>query len=240
MKLSCPPIIALVISLAAMGTSAHACPLIGGLADYNCDGNAEVVVLGDSIVYGTKDKKNHGKGGYVLRAQSRFPEARITNLGVPGLGTRELLNNIQDSFEGASHAELASSLRTADLVVLDIGRNDFWTFRPPTPTARNLKRIAANIKEYLSAEGVSPPLVVTSVLLLPNRGSQGPWVKDLNKLILKSDSPTTPADLRFDLVSKTLLCNDRLHPTSDGYDAMAKVFVKYLLKSYPLHSAARR
>jgi hypothetical protein len=66
----------------------------------------------------------------------------------------------------------------------------------------------------------------------PNRGSQSPWVKELDGLILKSHQVEFPADLRFDLVSKRLLQPDNIHPTSKGYVAMAKVFIAYLLNEY--------
>jgi lysophospholipase L1-like esterase len=76
-------------------------------------------------------------------------------------------------------------------------------------------------------------------LLLPNRGSQGPWVKELNEIILESHTTAHPADLRFDQVSKRLLSPDSIHPTSKGYAAISKVFISYLKHEYPEHAANR-
>jgi lysophospholipase L1-like esterase len=36
--------------------------------------------------------------------------------------------------------------------------------------------------------------------------------------------------LRFDIVSKRLLSADQLHPTSIGYDELAKTFIAYVKK----------
>ena len=76
--------------------------------------------------------------------------------------------------------------------------------------------------------------------MYPNRGSQAPWVKELDALIVKSSTQSSPADLRFDAVSKKLLSGDQIHPTSKGYAAMAEVFTKYLKTVFPKHVAARR
>jgi hypothetical protein len=65
-------------------------------------------------------------------------------------------------------------------------------------------------------------------------------MKELDALILKSHSAEAPADLRFDLVSKRLLSADQIHPTSKGYQALADVFVKYILRQYAQHAAALR
>jgi len=76
-------------------------------------------------------------------------------------------------------------------------------------------------------------MVVIATIMLPNRGSQAPWVKEFNGIIIRNNKRTDPTDLRFDLVSKRLLSADQLHPTSQGYEALAKTFVNYLLKKLP-------
>jgi lysophospholipase L1-like esterase len=225
--------IILLLGACLLGTSgAFACPQAAGLADYNCDGDAVVVVIGDSLVSGVGDARTGNQGGYVLRTQTRFPDAAIVNQGVPGLRTLTLLKNLRRAFANSSTSKLAQDLIKADVVVLDLGRNDRWNFGPPAATLRNLKRLRQIIQSSVPRSGGVAPLVVTAVLMSPNRGSQSPWVKELDNLILKSHSVEHPANLRFDLVSKRLLQPDNIHPTSQGYAAMAKVFVSYLLKEY--------
>jgi lysophospholipase L1-like esterase len=220
--------------LALLPTSLHAaCPDVAGLPDVNCDGAATVVILGDSLVAGIGDTVNDNQGGYVLRTQERFPAARIVGYGVPGLRTQTLVKRLKDAFAGKKHQLMAADLLDADLVVVDLGRNDRWLFGLPLDTLRNLKRIRTIVHEGVKAQRDKAPLIVQPVLMLPNRGSQGPWVKELNALILKEHTPEYPCDLRFDLVSKRLLAPDNIHPTSKGYAALAQTFTKYLRSEYP-------
>ena len=220
------------------GSAFAACGSGGGGLDINCDGTVRLAVLGDSFVVGTGDLRYGGRGGYVLRARRKLRNVTVDGFGTKGLDTRQLLTRIIDAFargprSSPQEASLKGALLESDIVVLDLGRNDRWFFGPPSEAYRNLKRIRSLIRTKVGeATGVAP-VIVTAVLMLPNRGSQGPWVKDLNRLILKSHRPEAPANLRFDLVSKRLLSSDQLHPTSIGYDELAKTFVDYILKVLP-------
>ena len=212
--------------------SALACPRVAKLPDLNCDGKFSLVLLGDSIAAGQGDTDaDKGLKGYLARAQRRFPEAEFSSFAVSGQTTLQGLKQLNDAFkEEPEDSKLHQALLAADLVVIDTGRNDRWLFGPPIASFRNLKRIRTVIEKRVgTATGVTP-VVVTAVLLLPNRGSQGPWVKELNGYILRASTLKKPADLRFDLVSKRLLSSDQLHPTPSGYSAMAQVFIQYLNK----------
>ena len=207
---------------------AAACPLIGGQVDYNCDGIIQVAVIGDSLVYGVGDTKNSNKGGYVLRAQRAMPNARFLNRGTPGLSARDLVGDLDDILRDASTNELRDEIYSSDIVVLDLGRNDRWFRGPALATYRNIRRLVSMISSRSKTSAGYSPYIITAVLMLPNRGDQGPWVKELNKIILSKTTAGRPSDLRFDLVSKRLLSADQIHPTPKGYDALAKVFTKYL------------
>jgi lysophospholipase L1-like esterase len=221
-------------------SSSHACPPVGRLPDFNCDGKAIIAVIGDSIVYGIGDTAHHNAGGYVLRAQEQLPEATFLNFGVPGLRTKAMLKNLKTAFANPTTSTLAQGLVSADLVIFDVGRNDRWLFGTPLATYRNIKRARSMVETGVVAQSGFSPLIVTAVMLLPNRGSQAPWVKVLNALIEKGSDDVFPGDLHFDGVSKRLLSVDRIHPTSKGYTAAATVFVQYLLKKYPVHAATLR
>ncbi len=236
LRLMCP----LLIGNALLSAQSFACPAVAKLPDFNCDGEARVVVLGDSLAFGFGDTVNDNRGGYVLRAQRAFPDATFSNFGVQGLQTLDLILDIERAFDGRGDSELANALVKADAVVLDVGRNDRWLFGLPAATNRNLKRASALIKKHVTKVTDTSPLVITAVIMYPNRGSQGPWVKELDALILKSSTTANPADLRFDLVSKRLLSGDQVHPTSKGYQAITAVFVKYLKKNYPKYAALLR
>ena len=221
-------VLSFVLFCVANTAFAASCPLIGGQVDLNCDGLIQVTVLGDSFVYGTGDTKNRNKGGYVLRAQKAMRTAQFLNRGIPGLSARDLLGDLDDILKDSSTNELRDEIYSSDIVVLDIGRNDRWYRGPALATYRNLKRLVSMVISRSKTSAGYSPYVVMAVLMLPNRGDQGPWVKELNKIILARSTPNRPSDLRFDLVSKRLLSSDQLHPTPKGYDALAGVFTKYL------------
>ena len=231
----CRSLLVLVTAWLLATTDAAACPKVGGLPDFNCDGEIQIVVIGDSLVSGFGDTANNNKGGYVLRTQNSLPRAAVKNFGVPGLNTVQLLLNLSKAFRGTSYMSLAAALVDADLVVLDIGRNDRWFFGLPLQTFRRIKRAESLIKREVTERTGYAPLVVTAVLMLPNRGGQAPWVVELNAFIERSNSEESPADLRFDEVSKRLLSSDQIHPTPLGYKALAAVFTTYIKKTYPAH-----
>lgn len=219
---------------------AFSCPLISKIPDFNCDGEIVISVIGDSLVYGYGDTRNDGKGGYVTRAARKLPTVDFDNLGIAGLHTSTLASIVTQAFNDEDYQSFKTSLLKADYVILDLGRNDRWDFGEPAATFARLKSIRSSIRKKVATAGNTPPLVVTAVLMLPNRGSQGPWVKVLNKLILDSDSKSNPANLRFDLVSKRLLSTDQIHPTSKGYDALSRQFTKYLTNILPSRALYQR
>jgi lysophospholipase L1-like esterase len=222
--------------ICAYATHASAeCTIAEGLPDLNCDGVVNVVALGDSFVTGFGDRKLRGNGGYIVRTQNRLSHVTLKAHGVRGLRTGALLKRVRSAFNGSDYQELATDLLAADLVTIDIGRNDRWLFAPPKKAYRNLKRIRTLIQDSIALEQSSYAVVTLAVLMLPNRGSQGPWVAELNEHIIRSHSNATPADLRFDKVSKRLLSADNLHPNSRGYKALSKVYTRYISRRYPRH-----
>lgn len=231
--------LALFLTFALPMRSSFACPSVGGLPDINCDGSARVVVVGDSVVYGTGDVRNNGKGGYVLRIAKKFPGASFENRGTPGEEARRVIGVVQDAFTGIGDTTFASSLTQADIVIIDIGRNDWWKFLPAKATWRNLKRLRELIQTQVQTVTGHKPLVITSQIMGANRTGQGTWVAELNQYIAASNKLGAPADLKFSSVSKRLLI-DRVHPSSLGYDAIAKILYNYLTNTLPKHVAVFR
>jgi lysophospholipase L1-like esterase len=224
------------LALAAPRIS-YACPAVAGLPDANCDGKAVVAVLGDSLVAGIGDWRHGGKGGYVLRAAQKFPEAIFLNFGEGGATATNIIFDIERAFEGRGHATLRAGIIEADLIVLDVGRNDQWTAKTPLATRRNLKRIQTLIQSNVKRVTGHTPLVVTAVLMIPKRVRQAPWIGELNGLLRASNSTKAPTDLRFDVIPKRFLSADRIHPTSTGYDKLASIFISYLSARFPAHIA---
>jgi lysophospholipase L1-like esterase len=220
----------LVSALALSFNCAFACPAIGRLPDFNCNGHIDITVLGDSLVAGVGDKQR--KGGYVARAKDRLAEAAFYNYGVPGETSLQLIRKLQREFSVNYPSTFVKNIVVSDIIFLDTGRNDRWLNGPPLATYRNLQRARQLIEDKVFAESGHRPLIVTAVLTLPNRVLQEPWVRQLNNFLIKSNSSINPADLRFDKVSKSLLSADNLHPAAAGYRYMADVLVNYLLTNY--------
>jgi lysophospholipase L1-like esterase len=218
----------LVGILLSIVTAASACPEISGIPDYNCDGKIRISVIGDSFVFGFGDTKNKNSGGYITRARKELPLITIDNLGVLGLRVDGAKTMLKKAFQLGTNEKVREALVEADVVILDLGRNDRWLFGEPVDTYKGLQEVAKTIRTEVRALTKLEPLVVMAVLMLPNRGSQGPWVKALNTLISKGHSSSKPADLRFDLVSKRLIGSDQIHPTSKGYSALSAAFVRYI------------
>ena len=210
----------------------NACPSTRKVPDYNCDQKVQVAVLGDSLVWGIGDTANNNYGGYVLRAARKLKPVEVLNLGKPGQFAQQLLISLSQDFRRGG-SETTGKLLQSDIVILDVGRNDRWFFGEPIATYRDLKKIAKLIRDKAMHIQGYAPLIVTAVLMYPNRGAQGPWVWELDSYILKGSTAQFPADLRFDLVSKRFTSTDGIHPTSEGYAAIAQVLVEYLTKNIP-------
>lgn len=218
---------------------ASACPLVSDLPDFNCDGEIVISVVGDSLVYGTDDSENQGKGGYVLRAQEALPGVTFYNFGIPGITTSALTSRIDRAFGKEGGGRLAEALVKSDMVVIDVGRNDEWSKSAPE-TAAALKKLRSQIEDNVSEVSGSNPLVVTAVLMITRTVKKAAWIAELNKYIAASSTKASPADLRFDAVPWQLCGADRIHPTSKGYQRLSKIFVKYVTQVYPEHVRSLR
>lgn len=166
-------------------------------------------------------------GGYVARIQKKMPNIVFNGVGKPGMEAVGLLRRLRRESLSAS-SSVWRGLEGADVVFIDIGRNDRWLFGEPQATARVLWRIRELIRRELLLRDGHSPLVVIGILMLPNRGSQGPWVKELNRILLSRHTKANPANLRFDLVNKALLTEDNLHPSPVGHEALSITLKRYI------------
>lgn len=219
-----------------------ACPAIGAIPDFNCDGQIVFVFTGDSIATGFGDTINANKGGYVLRFGESFPEATVKNFGINGLRTTPYLAQLSAAFadESTQPRPFRDALLEADYVFQDLGRNDSVRSPSPVRALKNVVKASEAIRNGVLAAGKIPPLVVTAVLSPSKRPLQDSWVLRFNRLVIRSSQMETPADLRFDRVSSRLLSRDRLHPTSRGYDKMAELLSEYVLTWLPVHVSPLR
>ena len=208
--------------------SSEACPLIDGLVDYNCDGKHQISVTGDSIVFGTGDTLNDNQGGYVLRLKRTFKSSKVFNFGYPGITTNHLLSYYKTLFVKTPKSDQITQLGQSDIVIIDVGRNDYFNRNSSTLTATTIKRLTVFLSTELQKKFGTSPLFVTTILPLTRRELDLGFIKQVNMVLLKIRGQSFPAYLRFDKLSPTLLSADGLHPTSAGYDVLGDIASKYI------------
>lgn len=232
--------ILVIFIFTSFAQKSFACPRIGSLIDYNCDQKLKIVFIGDSIVYGRGDTAHADSGGYVFRLATKFPRAEIAKLGVPGITTGSMLRQIKDALASVSSNDIKNKLRDADVIILDIGRNDYWDEVRSSLAVNNLRRIITTINDwYIKNKKILPYSAVNTLLPLnPTkktiRVKQLPYMSAFNiNVIHLSNLKLLKILGRLDLLSKdTISLYDGIHPTSHSYDFItAHLFprLRYLL-----------
>jgi lysophospholipase L1-like esterase len=190
-------------------------------------------------VYGTEDTENHGRGGYVLRAEQLLQGATVNSFGYPGITTTALTLKVSRAFKRKRGHRLATGLEVSDLIILDVGRNDEWS-KTYAETAADLQALRVEIEDGVKKRTGFKPLVVTAVLMVTRTIKKAAWIAKLNRYIESHNTKAAPTDLRFHSVPYQYCGSDRIHPTSQGYEKLAKVLVKYVTVAYPKHVEALR
>ena len=201
--------------------AASACPLVDGLHDFNCNQTVRVVVAGDSVVYGLGDTENGNRGGYVKRLDNLLPQAvQVVGLGTSGIRSDELLRDFQS---GAYRKRT----RRTDILFIDVGRNDCRDNLPPLRTFRNIKRLVRWARKNIGTATQGPPFIVVTTQI-PDRERRRQCLEEINRILIQRTSRKMPAYLRFDKLPDTILGSDGLHPTSAGYQRMAKKMRRFI------------
>jgi lysophospholipase L1-like esterase len=153
----------------ASSTDSDKCLAKEGIPDVSCDGEVRIAVLGDSIVAGVGDEQyGDSGGGYVTRARMRLPSVTLAGVGKPGQTTEQLYRLVKTTLAGSSFPKLRATLSDADVIFLDIGRNDWWSVarrkEPPTsPTYGRIRRLQKYLRDRLAMLSGRTPIVVDLV-----------------------------------------------------------------------------
>lgn len=221
----------LISALTLMASSAKAqesCPAIDSLFDLTCDGTLKIAIIGDSFVKGVGDSPMD-RGGYVARLAESFPNASLVNLGVPGITSEQLYRNYKTMFDRGSHGSTWTALQHADIVIIDVGRNDYWAQNPAAEVARNVKRLVRLIRVHLAEDPNYPAPAFGVTRLAPtNRSFQRGFINAVNQEFLKLKSSTFPVEVRADTMNPKHLRRDGLHPSSRGYDDLVLIFADWI------------
>jgi acyl-CoA thioesterase I len=163
---------------------------------------ATVLVLGDSISYGT----GAGRGEDYPTLLAAMTGWTIVNAGVPKDTTADGLKRLPGLLDAHS----------PKLVLVELGGNDLLQQMPPTQVADNLKAILAAIR----ARGI--PAVVLAV---PRPSALGMALQRLGDAPLYAslgdDVPTIPKVFAEVLSNETLKA-DPIHPNAAGYRQVAE------------------
>lgn len=173
---------------------------------------ATVAILGDSLSYGTGAAKGQDYPS-LLAANTGW---NIINAGMPGDTSADGLERLQDLLD--SHE--------IDLLIVELGGNDFLRRMPEAETMNNLKSILTEIK----ANNIQPLLVA-----IPEFSPIGAAVGSLSdhrlyeQLAKETDTPLIE-DIFSDVLAKNALKSDPIHPNAEGYRLIEENLRKALTK----------
>ena len=193
-----------------------------GLLDITCDERLKVVVIGDSIVYGRGDLSHGSRGGYVSRLAAAIPGVSVYNQGKPGLNTVQLLARVSQDI--TSQNSRGRQIGSADYIILDAGRNDFFLDRSASTSVVRMKRILNRVRALSNA-------VIAVALMTPTKRSyQRPFIKQLNTALQRRNSAAFPVRLKFSALPAAAIVDqpDGIHPSPAGYDTLAIILKDYL------------
>lgn len=173
---------------------------------------ATVAILGDSLSYGTGAAKGQDYPS-LLAANTGW---NIINAGVPGDTSADGLERLQDLLDN----------HEIDLLIVELGGNDFLRRMPEAETMNNLKSIIIEIK----ANNIQPILVA-----IPEFSPFGAAVGSLSdhslyeKLAKETNTPLIK-DVFSDVLAKNGLKADPIHPNAEGYRIIEENLRKSLMK----------
>lgn len=212
----------------ATASSAIACPTIGGLIDFNCDGKHRVVATGDSFVVGIGDDKLQPEGGYIVRLKEHFPDSELVKLGLRGATAQGLLAFYKQLFVKQPKSKIARQLGYADVLIIDIGRNGYFSEDTPEFTATAVRRLAKYLEIEIKKRFKYAPIIAIATEAPTTRGYQRSFVADLNDVLLASQTSSMPPLIRFDLLDPSFISWDGLHPSSAGHRELARYVAEFV------------
>lgn len=184
---------------------------------------ANVLILGDSLTYGTGAAEGQdyptllaGKTGW-----------NVINAGVPGNTSQQGLERLSDYLEAHASGE-----EKIDLLIVELGGNDFLKRVPQAQLVENLRSILRQAKYH----GVQ-----TALIAIPELSPIGAAFGSLSdhplyaQLAQETNTPLL-SEIFTEVLSKNSLKADPIHPNAEGY----KVVTERLLQSLQTLGFVRR
>lgn len=173
---------------------------------------ANVLILGDSLSHGTGAAEGEDYPS-LLAANTDW---NIINAGVPGDTSASGLQRLPDLLDR----------HEVDLLIVELGGNDFIRRVPQQETINNLRTILSEAR----ANGIQPLL-----LAIPAFSPFGAAVGSLSdhelyrQLAKETDTPLVE-DIFSDVLAKNALKSDPIHPNAEGYRLVEEGLRKALSK----------
>jgi acyl-CoA hydrolase len=165
----------------------------------NLPAKSTVVILGDSLTHGTGANKGEDYAS-ILATNTGW---NIINAGVPG----------NTSLNGLERMPAILQEHEIDLLIIELGGNDFLQRLPEQETVNNLKAILAQAKAKR---------IQTILLAVPEFSPMGAAFGNLSdhalyaKLAQESDIPLIE-NVFTDVLATNALKADSIHPNAEGY-----------------------
>lgn len=167
----------------------------------------KVLIIGDSVVFGWDGEHNYPK--YV--SESGY---QVSSLGIPGA----TINQIR-----AASSSIDSEIRSADVIIIDAGRNGAYNGENPSDTAQNVRRFAKELR------GKNKKAYVTaSTMIKSKRPEVAAFNKLFNQELMRLESDEFHVDIKFHRLPDTILSGDNLHPSFEGLRVIAGRVVSFL------------
>lgn len=177
---------------------------------------SNIVILGDSLTYGT----GAGSGEDYASILAGNTGWNVINAGVPGNTTYDGLKRLSQYLQADEAGE-----QKIDLLIVELGGNDFLKHVPESETVSNLKSILSQAKARH---------IQTALIAIPKFSPVGAAFGALSdhplyeKLAEETDTPLIE-NLFSDVLAKNSLKADPIHPNAEGYRMVASELQEALM-----------
>ncbi len=176
----------------------------------------KVLFIGDSVVGGKADET--AQRGMLGRLPDVLRGARVEGISLPGTTTTGLRTYLEHQLYPQRRTELRDHLRDADIVILSVGLNDFWAHTGPRRTVANLRSMAKMVACASKDTSGRRPHIALATLIPTTLPAQQNWANAVNTLLLGIQPSLSVTGPGFHEMPMTLLADDGLHPSGQGYD----------------------
>lgn len=169
---------------------------------------ANVLILGDSLTYGTGADEGEDYASLLANKTGW----NVMNAGVPGNTSAQALERLPEYLEAHAIGE-----QKIDLLIVELGGNDFLKRIPPEQILENLKSILMQAKDHD---------IQAALIAIPELSPVGAAFGNLSdhplylQLAEDTDTPLLQ-DIFTDVLADNRLKADPIHPNADGYKQVA-------------------